>query len=68
MVESPYIHLIDLYPLLLLPSLNSAKVAVRKGRFPIPHYKINNKIVFDKEAVKFYFALEREKALRILDQ
>lgn len=69
----PYIYAEKLREVFGYPSMDALRKAIRRGTFPLPTYKIGHHIVADREAVKEFFRIRREEALkavreRVLEQ
>ena len=61
MAELPYFTLDEIFELFGYSSKRSAYVAIDRGCFPVPTYKVGRRIVADREVVRTFFARERER-------
>jgi len=62
----PYLTSDDLQLLFGYKTLKCLHQAVRRGKFPVPTYRIGRYIVADKEVVRAFFADQREKGLEVI--
>lgn len=63
--EQPWLALKEICHLYGL-TFESAKNAIKRGRFPVSTYKVGRTIVVDREVHANYFSIKREKGLKAL--
>lgn len=63
MDEVPFVELREIYALFGYKNYSSAIRASQRGQFPIPTYKIGNRMMVDREVVEMYFEEHRIIAL-----
>lgn len=61
--RSPYLWAEELRVLFHYQSMDGLYRAIREKRFPVKTFKMANRIVADREAVKEYFRRQRAEAL-----
>jgi len=64
--DLPFIKLDDLVYIFDYKNKAAAYMAIKRGTFPVPTYKLVNQIVADKEVVRQFFLQQREEGLASL--
>ncbi len=66
--ELPYFYLDEIFELFGYKTKRSAYVAIDRGCFPVPTYKMARRIVADREVVREFFRRERKRGAIHLDE
>ncbi len=64
--ERPFFTLDEIYELFLYKSKQSAYVAISRGCFPVPTYKLGGRRVADREVVREFFRAQRRAGAEVL--
>ena len=67
--ELPWVRTSDVWELFGFPTYDACRLALSRGRFPVPTYRLRGLRVVDKEVVRAYFLEHRMVGLQqMLDQ
>ncbi len=66
--ECPYFTLDEIYELFLYKNKQSAYVAISRGCFPVPTYRLAGRRVADREVVRAFFRVQRQVGAELLRQ